>query len=202
MTIMITGAGTPDAGGQTVDYTQDFEGAGTPAGWTTGNVDFDDTVAPDLEGSEDAKFDNAEYAYYTFSAASSKYVTFYWYIDEDIESIETFLKYEGSGTEAQFYLLTDNSYRCLAIGGSTNDGGSWAAATTNKIKVHYAKGTGANAVATIWTWNGSSWDLACTSTNGTQQDDITIFSLNNNTDTEIIEVDYFKLHSSDITSPD
>ena len=187
---------------------EDFEGTGAPTNWTNTITSWDYTTAPaPLEAAQSARLRPTETTTYDPSYASANTWWGVWFAwNQAIENTEVFAQVQSSAPAviATFsFVVTNNDFTCLAAGGTANTGGTFPNDTsTMKIKLQYVQGSGSNAAARLWTWNGSGWDLQCESTNGTSTAAIDSVVFTNGANTEELIMDVFKDKQSDITSPD
>lgn len=141
------GDGIPS--GPTYLVSEDFEGAGTPSGWTVtaGTPDFDYTTSP-IVGAHSLQMTSTESAYKTFTAQSDVWVFFRWRKDVQGTNANNPLMniQDASGVNlVNFSNRVDGTLRIYC--GSVFDGLTLKSVGVNHaVWLHYTKGTGANAV--------------------------------------------------------
>lgn len=206
MSLMILG-GSVDEGGCLGNEDIGFEGAGAPANWTASGtgIDYDETGTV-LEctqslslaaGSDQAVWDPSW-------TDSVRYWTFWFQVDNSLESVENICRPRTSIPDyiGIVKLNDDDTFTVQASGGTTSGKTSAITpGTTAKIKIMIDT-SGASGEIYLWLWNGSGWDSAVSSTDGSEVGDVDNIFWINQADTENFYIDYIKTDTSDIGSPD
>lgn len=139
---------------------EDFEGTGTPSGWTIVGYDPDYTTGA-MQGSESLRGSSAGGTYTaskTFTAADEVWMYFIWKQTETGRYIGTLRTTANNGI-ALMQVEASGSYYTFHSGGvSVNTSGSlnWTSGTTVHVWIRAKKGTGSNAEV--------DWYISSTST--------------------------------------
>jgi hypothetical protein len=189
---------------------ENFNSDGTPSNWTTsGTVNFDYTTDP-LEGAQSLFIEHGANTKYDQSLGWSEgYFTFWIKHTENPDELNYVFRIgtDTIGNAGQFiFTRPSNFWGCYIAGGAspTYGGDSSAGASVQKMKMYYKKGTGgsADAIVTVWEWNGSSWDQACTVTDGNDTGNIDNINFINVMSSENVIIDMLKASQTDIANPD
>lgn len=183
-----------------------FEGTGAPSGWTTGgtvNYDYTTTV---LEGAQSCFIASSSYSNYImkgFTASDTVYIAFKLRpLGVSPGGNTVFFEFLNGSTVLAEGFVTDSALKPgVKIGGNSSAGNStltMGVNLTRYLKYRYTKGTGSNAVMTVWiSTDGVTWEQSATVLNGTstlQADKFDIFS---NPSSDYI-VDDVRISNSDI----
>lgn len=144
-------------GGGGPDISEDFEGTGTPAGWTvaSGSPNFDQSTAGlSLAGSEClyiAGNSGALGAYVAFTPSDSCFVYFVMRFENNPTSFRRWCSVKSStGTSTLLDGTTGTDFGgWIGIDGA-GDGTAVAVDTTVHVWVEYIKGTGSNAIKRLY----------------------------------------------------
>jgi len=196
--------GRPSAGASYL-FDNGFEGTGDEGIWTTGagTPDYDATTTP-MTGSEYLSLDAGESVTAGFTATSEVWGTFQFRFDDNFENTEyVFYPMTGVVSVALMQLNMSQRLQGKASGGSYDFGSTTlTAGTTYDIKWYYKKGTGSNAIFTVWLGVGGSWNQEFSSTDGTGTSDVDGVKFRNAADTEIVDIDKVLVDDVDsFTSP-
>lgn len=190
-------------------YEQDFDGTGTPSGWssagTVGAVDYDYATAPaPLFGTQSMSvyipssgYRNAIYG--SFAAQSDVYVSFA--VRNEILLIDgtPFFALRNSSDTAVLRLRVQSGNLTLrdATDTATVTLSAFALATTRILMVRYQKGTGANSTLTAWELSGGAWSELGQKTDGTGTTDASklFFETNKGAEARLL-VDRIRVSSS------
>lgn len=191
-----TGVSQAAGGGPSYLVKQDFEGVGYDNGetWTEsgtgGTVDSDYTTTV-LDGSQSLQIVLAASARQTatiFAPAQSDVWAYYLLRVITLPSASVIItRFLSGGTEGLRVRMTTSGTLEVRAGGGTvaNTAATLATGTTYHLWLHYTKGTGANAVASVaFSTTGvrpTSGTTFATSTNGTATVDVSTFALGTTT---------------------
>jgi hypothetical protein len=135
---------------------EDFEGTGTPSGWTkSGSVNFDETGTV-LDGSQSLSFDatsSGPYAYKAYTGQSSVTYFFDFQFHTAPGSTRRFIEFDTSGYSSLGYLGLTSSRKLNVepVGGTQTQGSTVLSVDTHyRIWLKYTKGTGSNASLEVW----------------------------------------------------
>lgn len=159
-------------------YEQDFDGAGTPSGWTSagtvGAVDYDYATSPaPLFGTQSMSlyipstgYRNAIYA--SFADQSGVYVAFMFRNETLSVGGNKFFELRDSSNAILVQLRVTSGVLYLRDGAANSANlGAWSLDATRTMMIRYQKGTGANAALTAWELVAGSWSQIGTLTTGT-----------------------------------
>lgn len=176
--IVIGFSGPPsDGGGSSFDWTEDFEGSGTPSGWSVddGSPDFDYTTNP-LEGSESFGYFSGGSPLRVNSGSvfsiSDGYFGMMFRLDVEPSSKINFMYFKDSSSSSIIALgvdTTSNQFyiRDVASSGEDEISTTYSTGTDYYFKVYYAAGTGSDAVMRLWvSTDGTTWGTPAELTNG------------------------------------
>jgi len=213
-------APTPVSGGAAPSYLidEDFEGSGLPTGWSdlsTGGVRNFDYTGTVLEGTESFYYEDPGASNWVnvrapFTAQDSIYCSFRVQAITSVPPTGSYIIAENSGTAigSVRFNATSGNIQAFPAGGSTSASATVVLSTSDWIKVKFfcQKGTGSNAVATVWaaTSGGGSWGTGVSSTNGTgtaQINDISFYWYHTAGSTGLV-VDKVLVSTSDIAIGD
>lgn len=190
-------------------YEQDFDGAGTPSGWSTagtvGAVDYDYATSPaPLFGTQSMSiyipssgYRNATYA--SFTAQSDVYVSFAVRQETLLIDSTAFFAIRNSSDTALARLRVLSGILTLYDAGTSGavSLGAFALGETRVFMVRYQKGTGANSVLTVWERLTGSWSQLGQKTDGTGTTDASrlFFEVNKGAEARLL-VDRIRVSSS------
>lgn len=170
-------------GGATYLLEEDWEGTGTPSGWsdTFGTPDHDDTStgSSPLMGSESLYLASGEKTRtVSFSASGDCYAYFVAEFGAASGS-STIFEMEGSGSTFRCRVeFRPGGFLRLYHGSSSADGSTVVSSSVKHIWVEYEVGTGSDGVARLYySASAGTKTLEATVTTGTATDDIIQFEL-------------------------
>ena len=153
---------------------EDFEGTGTPSGWTASGMTMDDATTP-LVGSKSARINNTNaYAYVDFTAQDEVWSFAVYQNNTNVPWVEQLIIAASDDTVLLSYgTLFDSQYWCLAPGKLNNSASTNPLGSKVYIWMHYKKGSGSNAEGHIYisstTTKPGSPSVSWTDSTATQQ---------------------------------
>lgn len=187
---VFVGFGQSEAPSVTYLINEDFEGTGTPSGWTMEggtivNYDYTSTV---LAGSQSFFLDYAtggDLSAITpsFTGAGDIYIGFMLRASAMPSAADAEFIYIRNAADANqgFFKVGSDGHITVSlpgVGGESSGAGIVSTSGTTYIKIRYQKGTGSNGIITGYTSsNGTSWTQSAQLTGGTGTTNITYIRL-------------------------
>ena len=208
MTVMIAGGGAPAPAGQSIDYTQDFEGGSPPdANWTTGDSENYEksTDGLDMESDECLEIPpGTDVTYDPSFNTPEEYFTFYYRFSEaeDAEKNMIYISSAGGAENiCRIRHMDDETLQCDNGGSDDKGDKTYTAGVRYKLRIRAKTGTGANGICTLDWWTGSEWTEDCTSTNGTSTANIDYIQFRNLQSNMTLHFDYLQVNTTAIVDP-
>ncbi len=186
---VVVGIAPDVGGGPSYLVSEDFEGTGTPAGWTaSGSPDFDYTTVH-LSGAQSLYLGtNDQGAYTTFTSGSSTYVRIMYQFAANPTPSSAFFLELRNGTTPLASVRIQNNGRLLVTSGGQEDYGSastqLSTATPYYIWLEYTKGTGSDSICRVYfsatSTKPETTELEITNGNGTMDANRVQLITNNN----------------------